>query len=51
MPSDLHGMVAMAAANTGTTVNEFITRAVSKELEHESQEHFPINKQENENAF
>lgn len=35
MPSDLHGMVAMAAANAGTTINEFINRAVSRELEHE----------------
>lgn len=35
MPSDLHSMVAMAAANAGTTINEFITRAVSKELENE----------------
>ncbi|WP_291594551.1 type II toxin-antitoxin system HicB family antitoxin [Bacteroides sp.] len=35
MPSDLHGMVAMAAANAGTTINEFINRAVSKELENE----------------
>ena len=35
MPSDLHGMVAMAAANAGTTINEFINKAVSKELERE----------------
>ncbi len=35
MPSDLHGMVAMAAAKTGTTINDFINKAVSKELEHE----------------
>ena len=35
MPSDLHGMVAMAAANAGTTINEFINRAVSKELEND----------------
>lgn len=35
MPSGLHGKVAMAAADAGTTINEFITRAVSKELEHE----------------
>ncbi len=33
MPSDLHGMVATAAANAGTTINEFINRAVTKELE------------------
>lgn len=35
MPSDLHGMVAMAAAKTGTTINDFINKAVTKELEHE----------------
>jgi predicted HicB family RNase H-like nuclease len=35
MPSDLHGMVATAAANAGTTINEFINRAVTKELEKE----------------
>lgn len=35
MPSDLHGMVAMVAANTGTTINEFINRAVSNELKQE----------------
>lgn len=35
MPSDLHGMVAMAAAKAGTTINEFINRAVTKELEQE----------------
>lgn len=35
MPSDLHGMVAMAASNAGTTINEFINRAVSNELKHE----------------
>lgn len=35
MPSDLHGMVAMAASNAGPTINEFIKRAVSNELKHE----------------
>jgi len=35
MSSDLHGMVAMAAADRGTTINEFISRAISKELEKE----------------
>lgn len=35
MSSDLHGKVAMAAANAGTTINDFINRAVSKELEQE----------------
>ena len=29
------GMVATAAANAGTTINEFINRAVTKELEKE----------------
>ena len=28
-------MVTMAAANAGTTINEFINRAISKELENE----------------
>lgn len=36
MPSELHGQVAMAAANMGTTINEFINIAVSKELKYEA---------------
>lgn len=28
-------MVTMAAANAGTTINKFINRAISKELENE----------------
>lgn len=35
MPSDLRGLVATAADNAGTTINEFINRAVSKELEND----------------
>ena len=34
MSSELHGRVATIAANTGTTINEFINRAISNELEH-----------------
>lgn len=34
MSPDLHSRVAAIAANTGTTINEFINRAISKELEH-----------------
>ncbi len=33
MPSDLHGKVAALAASTGTTINELINRAVTRELE------------------
>lgn len=33
MTSDLHWKVAMAAAETGTTINEFINKAVVKEVE------------------
>lgn len=35
MPSELHSRVAAFASNTGTTINEIINRALSKELEHE----------------
>ncbi|HBG79736.1 type II toxin-antitoxin system HicB family antitoxin [Petrimonas sulfuriphila] len=34
MSSELHGRVATIAANTGTTINEFINRAISNELKH-----------------
>lgn len=34
MSSELHGRVATIAANTGTTINEFINRAIANELEH-----------------
>src|SRR5690554_6858847 len=34
MSSELHARVATIAANTGTTINEFINRAISNELEH-----------------
>lgn len=34
MPSELHGRVATFAAKTGTTINEFINRAITNELEH-----------------
>lgn len=32
MPSELHGLVAYAATNAGTTINDFINRAISKEV-------------------
>ena len=32
MPSELHGRIAIAAASTGTTINDFITNAVASEL-------------------
>lgn len=32
MPSDLHSKVAAAATSAGTTINDFINRAVSKEI-------------------
>ena len=32
MTSDLHWRVAMAAAESGTTINDFINRAVSREV-------------------
>lgn len=35
MTSDLHSRVAAMAETTGTTINEFITRAVTNELDHE----------------
>lgn len=34
MPSELHGLVASAAVSAGTTINDFINRAVSKEIAH-----------------
>ncbi|MDD2951774.1 MAG: type II toxin-antitoxin system HicB family antitoxin [Parabacteroides sp.] len=34
MSSELHSRVAAIAANTGTTINDFINRAITKELEH-----------------
>lgn len=34
MSPDLHSRVAAIAADTGTTINEFINKAISKELEH-----------------
>ena len=33
MTSDLHWKVAMAAAESGSTINDFINRAVSREVE------------------
>lgn len=35
MTSELHSRIAAMAESTGTTINEFINRAVSKELDHE----------------
>lgn len=34
MPSELHSRVAAMAANTGTTINDFINKAIAKEIEH-----------------
>lgn len=34
MPSELHSRVAAMAANTGTTINDFINKAIVKEIEH-----------------
>ncbi len=34
MPSDLHGRVAAAASSAGTTINDFINRAVANEIGH-----------------
>lgn len=34
MPSELHGLVAAAASAAGTTINEYINRAVSNEIGH-----------------
>lgn len=34
MPSELHGLVAEAASVAGTTINEYINRAVSNEIGH-----------------
>ena len=33
MPSDLHSGVAQAAAKTGSTINDFINRALRREVE------------------
>ena len=35
MSPDLHSRIAAFASSTGTTINEFINKAISKELEHE----------------
>lgn len=35
MPSELHARIAAYAAGAGTTINEFINRAIRHELEHE----------------
>lgn len=35
MPSELHARIAAYAADAGTTINEFINRAIRHELEHE----------------
>ena len=35
MPSELHARVAAFAANTGMTINDFINKAITNELEHE----------------
>lgn len=34
MPSDLHSRVAAAASSAGTTINDFINRAVLNEVSH-----------------
>lgn len=34
MPSELHGKVAAAAQEAGTTINDFINRAVTNEMSH-----------------
>ncbi|MEA5129674.1 MAG: type II toxin-antitoxin system HicB family antitoxin [Proteiniphilum sp.] len=34
MSSELHGRVAAIATKTGTTINEFINKAIANELEH-----------------
>lgn len=34
MPSDLHERVAAMAAATGSTINDIINRAISREIEH-----------------
>lgn len=34
MPSELHSLVARAAAAAGTTINDFINKAVSNEVAH-----------------
>lgn len=34
MPSELHGKVAAAASSAGTTINDFINNAISKEIAH-----------------
>lgn len=34
MPSELHGKVADAALKAGTTINDFINRALSNEVSH-----------------
>lgn len=34
MPSELHGRVAAAATAAGTTINDFINRAVTNEISH-----------------
>lgn len=34
MPSELHGRVAAAAMSAGTTINDFINKAVSNEVAH-----------------
>lgn len=34
MPSELHSRVAVMEANTGTTINDFINKAIAKEIEH-----------------
>lgn len=34
MPSELHGLVAYAATAAGTTINDFINKAVSNEVAH-----------------
>lgn len=39
MASDLHSRVAALAEESGTTINEFINRAVKKEVEHKVLSH------------
>ena len=37
MPSELHYRIALFAAKTGTTINDFINKAITRELEYEEE--------------
>ena len=41
MPSELHGRIAAFAAATGTTINDFINKAVTRELEQSLSNSYP----------